>query len=75
MKRTDTQTVRLEEAAKILGMSPMYLRDQLRDGKMREIGFATERNGRWRYTLYRDNIERLRNGEQITNSDVPADGR
>ena len=72
-RRDDRLTMPLTEAASVLGMSVMYLRDLLREGKMREIGFAVEKGGSWRYYVYRDNVEKLRNGSGRPYDDPTAD--
>lgn len=68
MKRTTNgPTMPIEEAAKMLGMSANFLRELLRDGKMREVGFAVQAaNDTWRYYVYRAKVKALIEGKGET---------
>lgn len=63
-RHDDTPLMSVTEAAKVLGISGNFIRTQLQAGELSMIGFATRsaNDGRWRYCIYKDKVNKLRGG-------------
>ena len=50
----------VEEAAPLLGMTPNFIRYQMRKGNLQEIGVAVKGTGKqYRYIIYKPLVERF----------------
>lgn len=59
VRRYDNPTIPIAEACKRLGMGRQFMSDLMRNGLLREIGFAVKRGNRWRYIIYKDRFEKF----------------